>query len=329
MLVGCPKCKTKYRISEMKHGSEGVVLRCSKCRGLFRMIGKPASPSAGKVASVQPDSRIRVLVANESPVFCRAVEKVLSAEPFEVFTCNDGKSALDVTLEMVPDVVLLDVALPVMYGFEVCEAVRKNPATASVKIILIAAIYDGTRYKREPCSLYGADDYIEKHHIPDALAAKIYKLVSGRECGEKDQGGDSAGEEAGRSVTRELTTREMAELESTRSAIKLDEERETGTTATAEDTEAHEKARRLARLIVSDIALYNQERVEDGVCNDTFYELLEEDVREGRALYERRISEEIRKCTSYLEDAFEELVSQKKREMKPLMTQGVTGGKTS
>jgi predicted Zn finger-like uncharacterized protein len=329
MLVGCPKCKTKFRISDMKHGTEGAVLRCSKCRGLFRMIGKPASQSAGKEASVQQDGRIRVLVANESPVFCRAVEKVLSAAPFEVFAFNDGKSALDAILDMVPDVVLLDVALPVMYGFEVCEAVRKNPATASVKIILIAAIYDGTRYKREPCSLYGADDYIEKHHIPDVLAAKIYKLVSRGESGEKDPGVGSAGEESGRSLTRELTPRELAELESTRFAIKLDEERETGTTASAEDAEAHEKARRLARLIVSDIALYNQERVEDGVRNDTFYELLEDDVREGRALYERRIPEEIRRGTLYLEEAFEELISQKKREMKPLMTQGVIGGKIS
>ncbi|HKZ16334.1 MAG TPA: response regulator [Geobacteraceae bacterium] len=319
MLVGCPKCKTKYRIGEMKAGGEGVVLRCSKCRGLFRMIGRTGSPPAGKEADVRSDSRIRVLVANESPVFCRAVEKVLSAEPFDVFTCNDGKSALDAIEEMIPHVVLLDVALPVMYGFEVCEAVRKNPATASVKIILIAAIYDGTRYKREPCSLYGADDYIEKHHIPDALAAKIYKLVFGGECPEKDQGAEPQGEEAGRSATRELTARELAELESTRHAIKQDEERETGTTASPDDTVAHEKARRLARLIVSDIALYNQDRVEDGVRNGSFYTLLEEDVREGRALYERRISEEIRTCTSYLEEAFEELVSQKKQEMKLLM----------
>jgi predicted Zn finger-like uncharacterized protein len=316
MLVGCPKCKTKYRISDVKHGSESVVLRCSKCRGLFRMTGKSGSPPAGKGSAFQPGSRIRVLVANESPVFCRAVEKVLSAEPFDVFTCNDGKSAMDVIMEMVPDVVLLDVALPVMYGFEVCEAVRKNPATASVKIILIAAIYDGTRYKREPCSLYGADDYIEKHHIPDALAARIYQLVSGRKCPENVEGVEAPGEEAGRCVTRELTALELAELESTRKTIRQAEERDTGAAADLQNTEAHEKARRLARLIVSDIALYNQERVEEGVCNDSFYDLLEDDVREGRALYERRISEEIRKCTSYLEEAFDELISQKKREMK-------------
>jgi CheY-like chemotaxis protein len=72
---------------------------------------------------------------------------------------------MDLIEERHPDVVLLDVALPTMYGFEICERIRNTPALSGVKTILIASIYDKTRYKREPQSLYGADDYIEKHHI--------------------------------------------------------------------------------------------------------------------------------------------------------------------
>ncbi len=302
------------------------MLRCSKCQCLFRMTAKPDSSPSAKEAVVRSRGRIKVLVANESPAFCRTVEKVLSAEPFDVFAYNDGKSALAAIEEIVPDVLLLDVALPVMYGFEVCEAVRKNPATASVKIILIAAIYDRTRYKREPHSLYGADDYIEKHHIPDALAAKIYQLVYGREYPATSETAKASNEEDPRTVSRELSAGEMAELETTRVTIRQDEERETGNTSASEDSEAHVKARRLARLIVSDIALYNQDRVEDGVRNDSFHMLLEEEIQEGRALYERRIPAEVRNGTSYLEEAFEELISQKKREMNTLIESGVCGG---
>jgi hypothetical protein len=76
------------------------------------------------------------------------------------------------------------------------------------------------------------------------------------------------------------------------------------------------KARRLARIIVSDIILYNQARVEDGVRNGTFYKLLNDDIVEGTALYQRRVSEEIRSCTSYLEEAFEELIAKKKLELR-------------
>ncbi len=325
MLAGCPKCKTKYKIGDKVPGSEGIVLRCGKCRTLFRISAKPGSqPPSSNIAGC-PDKRIKVLVANESATFCATVEKVLSTEPFDVFACNDGISALSAIENMAPDVVLIDVALPGMYGFEVCEAVRKNPATASIKIILIAAIYDKTRYKREPNSLYGADDYIEKHNIPDALAAKIYRLVAGVKPPEKVDKAVLGEEDSMQADTRELSPREKEELEISRDAIRHDEEREPGPTALAQEDEAHFKAKRFARLIVSDIALYNEELVEEGVLNDSFYKLLEDDVREGRNLYEERIPEAVRKVSSYLEDAFEELISRKKREMNLSIKSGVHG----
>ncbi len=325
MLAACPKCKTKYKISDEMSGRQGIVLRCGKCRCLFRISAKCGSPATLTNTADHAEKRIKVLVANESTLFCATVEKVLSGEPFDVIARNDGRSALAAIEEMMPDVALIDVALPGMYGFEVCEAVRKNPAMASVKIILIAAIYDKTRYKREPISLYGADDYIEKHDIPDMLAAKIYRLASGGKSPEKVDGDGLDGEESGQAVTRELSAREKEELESSRKAIKHDGEREPGPHELARDDEAHFKARRLARIIASDIALYNEDLVEEGVRNDSFYILLEDDVREGRALYEKRIPEDVRNVTSYLEDAFEELISRKKREMNLFTQTGVRG----
>lgn len=325
MLVGCPKCKTRYRIDAEKMGNGEVLLRCGKCRGIFRLSGKTTVPAVRSAEASAPGTgkRIKVLLANESPAFCLAVKKILENEPLlDVFTCNDGKSALTAIEEMLPDVVVLDVALPLMYGFEVCEAVRKNPATATVKIILIAAIYDKTRYKREPVSLYGADDYIEKHHIPDSLAAKIYRLASGRDYG---QGVASAKIPAERD-DREFSEQEMAEQENRRMEIMLDEQHGTGTAAAPQDAEAHYKARRLARLIVTDIALYNQDLVEEGIRNDSFYTLLDEDIREGRKLYEQRVSAGIRNGTSYLDEAFETFVANKKRETEMVREPGDCGG---
>lgn len=77
----------------------------------------------------------------------------------------------------------------------------------------------------------------------------------------------------------------------------------------------HAKARRLARLIVSDIALYNRKNVERGVREDKFMEVLEQDINEARALYVRRVPEEIRNSTSYLDDAFKELFEKTKQEL--------------
>jgi hypothetical protein len=78
---------------------------------------------------------------------------------------------------------------------------------------------------------------------------------------------------------------------------------------------AHEKAKRLARLIVSDILLYNQAAVEEGVKNNTLAKLLSHDIQEARALYAQRVPEDVRKGTTYLEQAFSELIARKKKEL--------------
>lgn len=77
----------------------------------------------------------------------------------------------------------------------------------------------------------------------------------------------------------------------------------------------HEKAKRLARLIVSDIVLYNQAAVEEAIRNDNFFAAMSHDVQEAHNLYASRVPEEIRKDTSYLDDAFNDLIERKKREL--------------
>lgn len=305
MLVGCPKCRTRFRLDDSKVKAEGSILRCSRCRTLFRVsgVGRTADPSTADGARTGRGRPVTVLVANESLDFCREVERSLSSEPFTVFSFQDGHETLAAIEERIPDVVLLDVALPGMYGFEICERVRANPSLASVKTILIASIYDKTRYKREPQSLYGADDYIEKHHIPDSLAAKIYSLVFGQAALEQPVGQPAPPAGEGETDPRELSPGELEEQEAMRERIRSDEEAKTCAASAPEVLEAHERARRLARIIVSDIVLYNQKKVEEGVREGTFRDVLREEISEGFSLYERRIPEEVRAGTSYLEEA--------------------------
>jgi len=227
--------------------------------------------------------------------------------------CHDGEAAFAAVKDFSPRVILLDVALPKMFGFEVCEAIKNDPATSGVKVILIAAIYDKTRYKRMPSSLYAADDYIEKHHIPDDLVSKIYGLLSGvKQVDAKaaDKGGDDV-----QVTPQQETEQELRTQEKTREELRRDEAAATTGTAPAPVPEGHVKAKRLARIIVSDIALYNQGKVEEGVSNGTFFDLLENDIREGRALYLQRVSEEIRSTTDYLEEAFRDMISRIRKEL--------------
>jgi len=337
MLIVCPNCKKRFDV-DPGSSDQPKKLRCSNCRAVFRLVRKGERREA-------PQARLKVVIANESAAFCQAVEKVLLSEPFELFLCTDGKQALETVEKVTPDVLLLDVALPTMFGFEVCERVRQNPALSKVKIVLIASIYDKTRYKRSPNSLYGADDYIEKHHIPDSLVAMIYRLVSGTVPQvDRPSASELEAQEETRSEIRQCEVDETtsvpepvapvaqaaaAPVEKPARSAGFEEPAAPLAAATApaapaaapapakgELPEDQVKARRLARIIVSDIVLYNQAKVEQGVRDGSFYELLADDIREGEHLYRQRVSQQVRDTTSFLKDAFEELIAKKNAELR-------------
>ena len=71
-------------------------------------------------------------------------------------------------------------ASPRIYGFDKYDRLKNSPESDQIKVILLAAIYDKTRYKREPVSLHAVNDSIKKHHIQDCIAKKVKRLAGGR-----------------------------------------------------------------------------------------------------------------------------------------------------
>lgn len=87
------------------------------------------------------------------------------------------------------------------------------------------------------------------------------------------------------------------------------------TELSAELREAHEKAQRLARIIVSDIVLYNQESIDEAVQENRFYEIFKGDIKDGRDFFEERVPEEVRRENDYLHDRLEGLIAAKRKEL--------------
>lgn len=299
MYISCPLCRTRFKFDEEKVSSSGIKLRCSKCSSVFRLV-------ADKNLR---EGRLSVLIAHESQDFCAAVQKVLAPEPFDIISCHDGKEALDLVKKLLPDVVLLNVALPTLYGFQVCEGIRGDERTAGVRIILLAAIYDKTKYKRSPQSLYGADDYIEQHHIPDMLVPMIYNLASGRTVAES-----TASEEIAEISTplfqERVTGDEASRQESIRQEIKEQQE-----PVSSSDSESIKAARQLARSIVSDISLYRETELEEAAKTGNIDECLGVEIRDGRALFESRLSVGSFDGIDFYGEALDELIRMKRREL--------------
>ncbi|MFN8232794.1 MAG: response regulator [Actinomycetota bacterium] len=112
-----------------------------------------------------------VLVVDDDPDIARFVEVNLRSAGYDVAVANDGEEALQKAGELRPDLVLLDVMMPRIDGFEVAQRLRKNPQTASTSIIMLTA--KALSADKVTGLQSGADDYIIKPFDPIELLARV------------------------------------------------------------------------------------------------------------------------------------------------------------
>ena len=118
----------------------------------------------------------RILVVEDDPDIALSLRLKLERDGgFEVQTAQDGAAGLRLAVDRPPDLVLLDVNLPGMDGFEVCRHLRKDPATATTPVIMLTARIDE---KDRVAGLdLGADDYITKPFSPKEALARIRAVL--------------------------------------------------------------------------------------------------------------------------------------------------------
>jgi two-component system cell cycle response regulator len=117
----------------------------------------------------------RVLVVDDIPTNVKLLEAKLSAEYLDVITACDGPTALSIVETEMPDLILLDVMMPEMNGFEVCERLKANPKTRHIPVVMVTALSDVSDRVRGLQA--GADDFLSKPVNDIALFARIRSLV--------------------------------------------------------------------------------------------------------------------------------------------------------
>jgi DNA-binding response OmpR family regulator len=117
----------------------------------------------------------RVLIADDEPNIVTSLEFLMRGCDYEVRVARDGEEALRLAEEFRPDLLLLDVMMPLHDGFEVCRRLRGNPATRGVRILMLTAHGRGAEMERGLA--LGADAYITKPFSNKELVAKVQGLL--------------------------------------------------------------------------------------------------------------------------------------------------------
>jgi CheY-like chemotaxis protein len=118
----------------------------------------------------------KILLADDSITIQKVIELTFSDEDFEVVTVSNGRLAVEKVQEVRPDLVLCDIIMPEKDGYEVCDFIKKNPATSQIPVLLLTGAFEP--FDQERASRVGCDGFLAKPFEPQTLIAKVKELLS-------------------------------------------------------------------------------------------------------------------------------------------------------
>ena len=118
----------------------------------------------------------KVLIADDEDNIRELVKASLRREPIEIFEANDGKEALAKAKQIKPDLIILDVMMPGMVGYAVCEELKKHPDTKDIYVIFLTA--RGSSVSEITSKIQGGDEFMAKPFDPKELREKVKKALA-------------------------------------------------------------------------------------------------------------------------------------------------------
>lgn len=120
-----------------------------------------------------------ILLVDDEPYILRSLSYLLTREGYDVETASNGEEGLARLRQIRPPLVFLDIMMPRMNGYEVCEEIKQDPALAATYVIMLSA--KGQQIDMERGLLGGADEYMTKPFSPREIARRVHELLGGHE----------------------------------------------------------------------------------------------------------------------------------------------------
>ena len=118
----------------------------------------------------------KILIADDESQLRFLLRKTLEGNDYKILEASSGKEALSMARKGIPDLIILDVVMPDLYGSEVCERLRRQSKTAKIPIMILTA--NSNIYNEDQAKESGADYYVTKPFSPLQLKSLVRKILS-------------------------------------------------------------------------------------------------------------------------------------------------------
>ncbi len=120
----------------------------------------------------------KILVVDDEVYILHILDFILGAESYDVVTATNGEQALQKVREEKPDLVILDIMMPKLDGYETCRMIKSDPATKNIPVILLTA--KGREVDQKLGREVGANDYMTKPFSPSKLIERVQAILGVR-----------------------------------------------------------------------------------------------------------------------------------------------------
>jgi CheY-like chemotaxis protein len=119
---------------------------------------------------------MKALIVEDDPDARKVLSLILKLEGYQIHSAGGGQEALTMLVDLLPDVILLDVMMPGMDGYQVCHRIRSNPATRHVPVVMLSGKADPESVARG--MEVGADEYLAKPITPSSLTKQLKTVLA-------------------------------------------------------------------------------------------------------------------------------------------------------
>jgi twitching motility two-component system response regulator PilH len=144
---------------------------------MMKNIFRKDNPKADESVTSENVSSTTILIVDDSPTEVHVFKKLLEKQGYRIITAADGQEGLDVAKRVHPDLIIMDVVMPVLNGFQATRKLRNDQDTADIPVIMVTTKGQDTDInwgKRQ-----GANEYLVKPVMPAELLSKIKALLNG------------------------------------------------------------------------------------------------------------------------------------------------------